>query len=74
MNTADYYYELLSNLNADSKLELISRLSESLKTKKMPKETSLSSLFGAFKSKKSAEEIISEIRSDRTFEKKIESL
>ena len=74
MNTADFYYELLSNLNADSKLELISRLSESLKTKKKAKEVSLSSLFGAFKSKKSAETIISEIRADRTFERKIENL
>jgi hypothetical protein len=74
MNTADFYYELLSNLNADSKLELISRLSDSLKSKKKGRETSLNSLFGAFKSKKSAEEIISEIRSDRTFGRKTEAL
>jgi len=67
MSTADFYYGLLNNLSADSKLELISRLSESLKTKKKTKEIILGSLFGAFKSKKSAEEIIAEIRADRTF-------
>jgi len=74
MSTADFYYGLLNNLNADSKLELISRLSESLITKKKTKEITLDSLFGAFKSKKSAEEIISEIRAERTFRRKIEPL
>ncbi len=76
MNTADFYYELLSNLNADSKLELISRLSDSLKTKakKRAKEIPLKSLFGAWKSKKTAEEIISELRTDRNFTRKTESL
>lgn len=73
MSTADIYYEFLSHLNADSKLELISRLSESLKIKEK-KETALNALFGAFKSAKPAEEIISEIRADRTFTRNIESL
>ncbi|MBS1622422.1 MAG: hypothetical protein JST83_00205 [Bacteroidetes bacterium] len=74
MNTSDFYFDLLSNLTPDNKLELISRLSESLKTKKRIKETSLKSLFGAFKSKKTGEQIIDELRADRSFGRKIETL
>lgn len=74
MNTSDFYFDLLNNLTPDNKLELISRLSDSLKTKKKVKEVSLKSLFGAFKSKKSAEEIIAELRAERSFGRQIEDL
>lgn len=68
------YLALLSNLPADSKLEIISRLSDSLKSKKQIKGKSLKDLFGAFNSEKSADEIISEIKESRTFNRTIEPL
>ena len=73
---ADYYFGLLSNLNADSKLELITRLSDSLKSKASSKldDSSLNTLFGAFKTSASAEEIISELKESRTFNRDIEDL
>ena len=71
-NIADYYFGFLKNLNHDSKLDLISKLSESLKTSELKEEISLQSLFGAYESSESAEEIIAELRSSRTFNRKIE--
>lgn len=71
---ADYYFELLRNLNADSKIELISKLTQSLKKSENDQETSLESLYGAYKSDETAEDIISQIRSSRTFNRNTESL
>ncbi len=70
---AGYYFDLLRTLNADSKLDLISLLSQSLKTNNS-EEVSLESLFGAYKSEETAEEIIAELRAARSFNRKIESL
>ena len=74
INLVDSYFGLLRNLSPDSKLELITRLSESMKTTKKKKDVSLKSLFGAFDSEKSAETIIAEIRNSRVFNREIESL
>lgn len=69
----DNYFSFFKNLSTDAKLELIARLSKSMKTsKKEKKEVSLSSLYGAWKSEKSAEEIIAEIKSSRNFDRKRE--
>jgi hypothetical protein len=73
ISLADYYFELLSNLNADSKLDLISKLSQSLKKEDKENKT-LVSLFGAYKSDESAEEIIAQIRGSRSFNRNIEPL
>ncbi len=62
---ADYYFGFLKNLNSDSKLDLISKLSQSLKEAATVKETSLQSLFGAYRSDETAEEIIAELRASR---------
>ena len=70
---ADYYFGVLKNLNADSKLDLISQLSQSLKSDKTD-TTSLESLFGAYKSEETADEIIAELRSSRIFNRNIEPL
>ena len=70
INLIETYYKLLKNLNADSKLELIVRLSDSMKTTKKPKNDSLKSLYGAFVSKQSADEIINDIKQSRTFKSK----
>ncbi len=71
-NIIDTYLELLNNLSPDSKHELISKLSDSLKGSKKPTKKSLASLYGAFVSKKSAEEIIAELKNSRNFDRKTE--
>ena len=67
------YFAMMSNLGSDSKLDLISKLTSSMRKKSDPSDTSIIKLFGAFENDKSAEEIISELRSSRIFNKKIES-
>lgn len=74
ISLADYYFRFLKNLNADSKLDLISKLSESLKNKDTASETSLQSLFGAYKSEETADEIIDKLRASRVFNRNIEPL
>jgi hypothetical protein len=70
----DYYFSFLKNLNADSKLDLISKLSQSLKNDDAVSETSLQSLFGAYKSEETADEIIAELRASRVFNRNTEQL
>jgi hypothetical protein len=74
ISLADYYFDFLKNLNPDSKLDLISKLSQSLKETKTDPEISLQSLFGAYKSDETADEIIAELRTSRVFNRHIESL
>ncbi len=62
---ADYYFGFLKNLNQNSKLDLISKLSQSLKNDNSISDTSLESLFGAYKSEETADEMIAEIRNSR---------
>lgn len=64
------YAEMLEGLNADSKIKLIERLTETLKVEKKTREKSFFKAFGAFASKQSAEEIIADIRNSRKFRKK----
>jgi hypothetical protein len=66
----DTYSELFEGLSSPIKIELIETLSKSLKTKKSTKEKNFYKTFGAFSSKKSAEEIIADIKSSRRFRKK----
>ena len=51
-------------------MELIAKLSNSMKTTKRAKDDSLKSLYGAFISKQSADEIINDIKQARTFNRK----
>ncbi len=74
INLADYYFGFLKNLNPNSKLDLISKLSQSLKNKDQVADTSLQSLFGAYKSEETADEMIAEIRNSRVFNRNIEPL
>ena len=69
----DAYIGLLDNLSPSNKLDLISKLTESVKTDLNKKKSSFKESFGAFDSTKSAEEIIDEIRSSRVFNRQIES-
>jgi hypothetical protein len=61
----DGYVRLLENLSPNSKLDLISKLTQSVKTDISDKKSSFKKSFGAFESKESAEELIAEIRSSR---------
>lgn len=70
INLIEAYFGLLKNLNPDSKLELISKLSNSMKTPGTAKKGSLKSLYGAFISNQSADELIDDIKQARTFNRK----
>jgi hypothetical protein len=74
-NLIDSYLGLLENLSPDNKLELISKLSDSLKSsKKQPdrhSDKSLDDLCGAFIFDKSSDDLISELKSSRNFNRKI---
>ena len=74
INLSEYYFELLKNINADSKLDLISKLSQSLKEGEVIPVTSLQSLFGAYKSDETADEIIAQLRASRVLNRNIEKL
>lgn len=71
---ADYYFGLLQHLNPDSKLDLISKLSQSMKINDEPPVVSLQSLFGAFQSEETADEIIEQLRASRMFNRNREIL
>ncbi len=68
----DGYLDLLRNLSPGSKLDLIAKLSESLKSDVTKRKSLFRKSFGAFQSKKSAEEIIKEIRESRNFNRQLE--
>ncbi len=68
------YLRLLENLSPSNKLDLISKLTMSMKTEITDKKKSFKKSFGAFESSKSADEIIKEIRDSRTFNRQIEPL
>jgi hypothetical protein len=64
----------LDNLSANDKLDLISKLTISVKTDLAKKKSSFRKAFGAFESKKTAEQIIGEIRNSRVSTRQIELL
>lgn len=68
------YFELLKNLSNDTKLEIISKLSQSMKSEKGEGGREAKDLFGGFVTEKSAEELIEEIRNSRVFNRTIEEL
>lgn len=69
----DGYVGLLNNLSANNKLDLIAKLTASVKADFTRKKSSFKKSFGAFDSKKTAEEIIDEIRNSRVSTREIES-
>ncbi|MEI6048089.1 MAG: hypothetical protein WCS03_04255 [Bacteroidota bacterium] len=70
----DNYFGLLSSLSKENKIKLIAKLSNSIVDEPSEKENVIDNFFGAFKSDKSADEIIKEIRESRTFNRTIEAL
>lgn len=75
-NLIDSYLGLLENLSPDNKLELISKLSDSLKSSKKQTgsnpDKALDDLCGAFIFDKSSDDLISDLKSSRSFNRKIE--
>lgn len=71
---SDSYFKLLKDLNTETKLALISRLSKSVKKPVSRKNDSLKTLFGALKIKTYADKLIKQIKKSRTFTRKIEAL
>jgi predicted CopG family antitoxin len=69
-NIVDTYSTLFEGLDAFTKLELIERLSKSLKKEKNSKESTFFKSYGAFESDKPAEEIVKEIKAARKFREK----
>lgn len=69
-NLVDSYYTLLKSLSPNDKLELIARLSKSMKTTKAQKDTSWETLFGSWELDQSAEEFVEELKKDRNFNRK----
>ena len=69
----DGYLQMLDNLSPSNKLDLISKLTASVKSDITNKKSTFKEAFGAFESEKSADEIISEIRNNRTFTRQIEA-
>ena len=81
MNTVDLntkiiegYLQLLNNLSPGSKLDLISRLTASVKSDISKEKSTFRRAFGGFESEKSADEIIHEIRNSRSNNREIEPL
>ena len=66
----DSYYTLLKSLSTNNKLELISRLSKSMKTTNKTTDNSWKSLFGALTLDQSADDFVDELKKDRKFSRK----
>ena len=69
----DSYFNMLKHLSMDDKLDLIARLSKSIKETKSKKVTA-SDFSGKWKSELSPEEMAEEIRKSRYFDRKLEQL
>jgi len=76
LNTAllDNYFGLIRNLSPEIKIVLIEKIAKTLKGNITNNSNSLTDAFGAWKSKKTADEIIDELRNNRNFNRKIETL
>ena len=69
-NLIDSYFTLLKGLSANHKLELISKLSKSMKTPKKTKDISWKSLYGALELDQSADYFVEGLKKDRKFSRK----
>ena len=76
LNTAllDNYLGLIKNLSPENKLDLIERITRTLKGNLTTKNSPITDAFGMWESKKTADESLTEIRKSRTFNRQIEML
>ena len=72
LKLVDSYLALLKNMSANMRLELIAKLSSSLKTKEAEKR-SIDYYNGIWSAEESAEDIIENIRKSRVFNRQIEN-
>jgi len=79
MNTADIntkliesYLSLLKNMSTQNKLDLISKLTNTVKTDIAQEKTEFYKAFGGWDKHESAEELIETIKESRTFNRTIE--
>jgi hypothetical protein len=79
MNTADIntklidsYMSLLKNMSARNKLELISKLSNTVKTDLEQEKTDFYKAFGGWDKNESAEDLIETIKGSKTFNRTID--
>ena len=70
-NLIDSYFILLKGLSPNNKLELIAKLSKSMKTTKKAKDDSWKSLFGALELDQSVDDFVSDLKKDRKFTRKL---
>lgn len=70
----DSYIELLKNLSITAKLDLISKLTQSLKKNFKNNENSFEKAFGAWDSNDNAEKLIKSLRASRYAKRKIAEL
>ncbi|MFN0189005.1 MAG: hypothetical protein ACKVQV_09915 [Bacteroidia bacterium] len=73
-NLIESYLRLLNHLSPDNKLKLLTKLSDSLKEPNNPSKKSIRDLYGSFLSKKSADEINTDLKEGRSFNRKTEGL
>ncbi|TVQ10473.1 MAG: hypothetical protein EA361_13960 [Bacteroidetes bacterium] len=64
------YTGLIESLSSIGKLELLEKLARSIRLESKSREEDFFNSFGAFVSKKSAEDISNEIKASRSFRKK----
>jgi hypothetical protein len=69
-NLIDSYFTLLKSLSPNNKLELISRLSKSMKTTRKTKDMSWKSLFGAIELDQSVDDFVEDLKNERKFTRK----
>ena len=79
MNTAEIntkliesYLSLLKNMSAQNKLDLISKLTNTVKTDIAQEKTEFYKAFGGWDENESAEELIEKIKESRKFNRTIE--
>lgn len=66
-NIIENYFGLFESLNSMSKLELIEKLTQSIKAETKSKENNFFKSFGAFSNEKTSDEINIEIKESRKF-------
>ena len=70
----DNYFELIKNLRPEWKMDLIDKLSKTLKLDLNKNQKAFNKSFGAWESEKSANDIVMSLRESRGFYRKNDSL
>lgn len=73
-NLIDSYFTLLKSLSPNNKLELIAKLSKSMKTTGKAKDNSWKTLFWALELDQPVEDFVEELKDERKFNRKSNDL